>query len=157
MRRLLTTTMALLALAATAVAPLLLAAPADAAETIAIKPASLPRGPDIAGPHVDGTTIVDGDVSVKVKRPNVLLYGKWHDQFVAATGNSAWDNVKLVRISATDLDVSLRCGCAAEVKAEGSITLAATAFTGLTVRTVVLADAATGGSPLRAFRPTRPT
>ena len=30
-----------------------------------------------------------------------------------------------VRISATDLDVSLRCGCAAEVKAEGSITLAA--------------------------------
>ena len=30
-----------------------------------------------------------------------------------------------VRISATDLDVSLRCGCAAEVKTEGSITLAA--------------------------------
>ena len=30
-----------------------------------------------------------------------------------------------VRISATDLDVSLRCGCAAEVKTEGSITLGA--------------------------------
>lgn len=30
-----------------------------------------------------------------------------------------------VRIAATDLDVSLRCGCAAEVKTEGSITLAA--------------------------------
>ena len=88
MRRLLTTTTALLALAATAVAPLLATAPADAAETIAIKPASLPRGPDIAGPHLDGTTIVDGDVSVKVKRPNVILYGKWHDQYVAATGTS---------------------------------------------------------------------
>src|SRR5918994_6568952 len=30
-----------------------------------------------------------------------------------------------VRIAATDLDVSLRCGCAAEVKTEGAITLGA--------------------------------
>ena len=100
MRRLLTTTTALLALAATAVAPLLAIAPADAAETIAIKPASLPRGPDIAGPHLDGTTIVDGTVSVKLKRPNVLLYGKWRDNYIAATGNSQWANVKLVKIAA---------------------------------------------------------
>jgi len=101
MRRLLTTTTALLALAATAAAPMLAAAPAEAAGTIAIKPASLPRGPDIAGPHLDGTTIIDGTVSVKVRRPNVILYGKWHDQYVAATGTSSWDKVKLVRISAT--------------------------------------------------------
>jgi hypothetical protein len=108
MRRLLTTTTALLALAATAVAPLLAIAPADAAETIVIKPGALPRGPDIAGPHLDGTTIVDGDVSVKVRRPNVILYGKWHDQYVAATGTSAWDKVKLVRISATGSVTVLR-------------------------------------------------
>lgn len=108
MRRLLTTTTALLAMAATAVAPLLVTAPADAAETIAIKPPSLPRGPDISGAHLDGTTIVDGDVSVKVKRPNVILYGKWHDQYVAATGNNAWDKVKLVRISATGTVTVLR-------------------------------------------------
>ena len=31
-----------------------------------------------------------------------------------------------VRISATDLDVSLRCGCAAEVKAEGGVMAALT-------------------------------
>ena len=30
-----------------------------------------------------------------------------------------------IRIAATDLDVSLRCGCAAEVVEEGSVTLAA--------------------------------
>jgi hypothetical protein len=108
MRRLLTTTTALLALAASAAAPLLAIAPADAAETIAIKPPSLPRGPDISGAHLDGTTIVDGDVSVKVRRPNVLLYGKWHDQYVAATGNNAWDKVKLVRISATGTVTLLR-------------------------------------------------
>ncbi len=108
MRRLLTTTTALLGLAASAAAPMLALAPADAAETIAIKPASLPRGPDIKGPHLDGTTIVDGDVSVKVKRPNVRLYGKWHDQYVAATGTSAWDKVKLVRISASGKVTLLR-------------------------------------------------
>ena len=104
MRRLLTTTTALLAVAA----PLLAAAPAPAAETIAIKPASLPRGPDVSGPHLEGTTIVDGDVSVKVKRPNVLLYGKWHDQYVAATGNSQWDDVRLVRITAAGKVTLLR-------------------------------------------------
>ena len=95
MRRLLTTTAALLGLAAS----LLAAAPADAAETIAIKPGTLTRGPDISGPHLAGTTIVDGSVTVKVKRPNVILYGKWKSYYVAATGNSQWDNVKLVRIS----------------------------------------------------------
>lgn len=101
MRRLLTTTTAqligLLALAA----PLLVTAPATAAETIAIKPVSLPRGADIAGPHLDGTTIVDGSTTVKVHRPNVVLYGKWKSYYVAATGNSQWDKVKLVRISRT--------------------------------------------------------
>lgn len=40
---------------------------------------------------------------------------------------------------------------AANRNAAVTITLAATAFAGSTVRTVVLADAATGGAPLRAF------
>jgi hypothetical protein len=95
MRRLLMTTTALLALAA----PLLAAGPASAAETIAIKPGSLSRGADISGPHLAGTTIIDGAVTVKVKRPNVILYGKWKSSYIAATGNSQWGRVKLVRIS----------------------------------------------------------
>ncbi len=96
MRRLLTTTTALLALAA----PLLAVAAADAAETIPIKPGTLSRGLDISGAHLDGTTIVDGDVSVTIKRPNVILYGKWNDFYIAATGNSQWDKVKLVQVAA---------------------------------------------------------
>src|SRR4051812_29887050 len=99
MRRLLTTTtfhiVALLALAASVLA----AAPADAAGTIVIKPGTLSRGADISGPHLAGTTIVDGDVTVKVNRPNVILYGTWRSYYVAATGNAQWDKVKLVRIS----------------------------------------------------------
>jgi hypothetical protein len=97
MRRVLTFTTALVTVGVS----LLAAAPSGAAETFPIQPGSLSRGPDVRGPHVEGTVIVDGDVSVKVKRPNVLLYGKWQGSYIAATGNSQWGNVKLVKIAAT--------------------------------------------------------
>jgi hypothetical protein len=98
MRRLLTTTAALLALAA----PLLAAAPSDAAPAdVEIKPGKLSRGPDIAGAHLEGKTVVDGDVRVKLQAPRVLLYGKWNDFYIVATGDREWGNVKLLRVSAT--------------------------------------------------------
>ena len=98
MRRLLTTTAALLALAA----PLLAAAPSSAAPPdIAIKPGAIKRGPDIAGAHLEGKTIVDGDVRVTLKAPRVLLYGKSNDVYVVATGDREWGNVKLWQVSAT--------------------------------------------------------
>jgi hypothetical protein len=95
MRRLLTTTTALVALAA----PLLGGAPADARATIEIKPGKIARGADIAIPHIDGSTIVDGDIRVKVQAPRVMLYGKWHDFYVVATGDREWGNVKLLRVA----------------------------------------------------------
>ena len=98
MRRLLTTTAALLALAA----PLLAAAPSNAAPPdVAIKPGAIPRGPDIAGTHLEGKTIVDGDVRVTLKAPRVLLYGKSDDVYIAATGDKQWGNVKLWQVSAS--------------------------------------------------------
>jgi hypothetical protein len=96
MRRLLTTTMALLALAA----PLMGAAPSVAAPAdIEIKPGAIKRGPDISGAHLVGTTIVDGDVEVKLKAPRALLYGKWKKYYIAATGDKEWGDVKLWRVS----------------------------------------------------------
>lgn len=96
MRRLLTTTAALLALAA----PLLTTAPADAAPPeVTIKPGALTRGPDPAGAHLDGNTIHDGDVTVEVNAARVLLYGKWNQYYIVATGNKQWGNTKLVRIA----------------------------------------------------------
>jgi hypothetical protein len=96
MRRLLMTTTALLALAA----PLLVGAPSSAAPPdIEIKPGALTRGPDIAGAHLDGTTIVDGDVTVKLNARRAMLYGKWDKYYVAATGDREWGNVKLWRVS----------------------------------------------------------
>ena len=98
MRRLLTTTTALLALAA----PLLVTAPSDAAPAdVAIKPGALKRGPDVAGSHLDGKTIHDGDVSVTINAPNVMLYGKWNDFYIVARGNQQWGKVKLLQVSAT--------------------------------------------------------
>ena len=97
MRRLLTTTTALLALAA----PLVTSAPAVAAPAdVEIKPGTLSRGPDVAGAHLDGKTIHDGDVTVKLTAPRVLLYGKWNDFYIVATGDREWGNVKLVRVAA---------------------------------------------------------
>jgi hypothetical protein len=97
MRRLLSTTTALLALAA----PLLVTAPSNAAPAeVVIKPGVLKRGPDVAGAHLDGKTIHDGDVTVKLTAPRVMLYGKWNDFYIVATGDREWGNVKLVRVSA---------------------------------------------------------
>ena len=97
MRRLLTTTTALLALAA----PLLVTAPSNAAPAeVVIKPGALTRGPDVAGAHLDGTTIHDGDVTVKLKQPRAILYGKWNDFYIVATGDREWGDVKLWRVSA---------------------------------------------------------
>ena len=105
MRRLITTTTALLALAA----PLATAAPAVAAPAdIEIKPGTLARGPDVAGAHLDGKTIHDGDVTVKLTAPRVLLYGKWNDFYIVATGDREWGNVKLLRVSADGVTKRLR-------------------------------------------------
>ena len=96
MRRLFTTTAAVLALAA----PMLISAPATAAPAqVTIKPGALKRGPDVSGAHLDGKTIHDGDVKVKVNAGQVLLYGKWNQYYVVATGNQQWGNVKLVRVA----------------------------------------------------------
>ena len=98
MRRLITTTTALLALAT----PLLAAAPSHAAPPdVTIKPGTIARGPDVSGAHLEGKTIVDGDVRVTLKAPRVLLYGKSDDVYVAATGDKEWGNVKLLQVTAS--------------------------------------------------------
>ena len=66
-----------------------------------IKPGTLARGPDVSGVHLEGKTIVDGDVRVTLKAPRVLLYGKSDDVYVAATGDKEWGNVKLWQVTAS--------------------------------------------------------
>jgi hypothetical protein len=95
MRRMLTTAAALAALATP-----LLAAPSTAAPVeVTIKPGTLKKGPHESGVHLDGKTIHDGAVKVKVNAGRVLLYGRWNQYYVVATGNESWGNVKLVRVA----------------------------------------------------------
>lgn len=63
-------------------------APAGAAvpET-ELRPAQLDRGPDVAAAHLDGKTIVEGDVRVPIRAGMVLLLGKSGDAYVVATSN----------------------------------------------------------------------
>lgn len=75
-----------LACAATIVGGLAAPSSATVAET-KIRPAQLERGADLAFPHVDGKTIVDGGVRVKVRAPRVLLLGPSGDDYVVATSN----------------------------------------------------------------------
>lgn len=114
MRRSLSTVAIVIAvvIALTSATPLLAeASPASPAPpTVAVKPGTIARGPDVAGPHLDGTTIVDGDVSVRLRSANAVLYGKWDDQYVAATANAQFGNVKLWLVSATGEREKLAAG-----------------------------------------------
>ncbi|WP_180933751.1 hypothetical protein [Nocardioides ungokensis] len=43
------------------------AAPASAVPVTVLRPADLPRGPDVAIPHLEGRTVVDGSVRVRIR------------------------------------------------------------------------------------------
>lgn len=67
------------------------AAPAAAAvpET-ELRPAQLERGPDVAVPHLEKHTVVDGDVRIPIDAGAVLLFGKSGDDYVVGTANKEY-------------------------------------------------------------------
>ena len=81
--------MKLTAVAATVLTLLLAAAaPAAAVPETVLRPAELKRGPDIAIPHLEGRTVVDGDVRIKVDAPRVDLLGPSGNDYVVGTSNA---------------------------------------------------------------------
>lgn len=79
------TTLAAVAASFALVAP---AAPAVAATTVDLsRPAQLERGDDVRIPHLEGRTVVDGDVRIDVDRHGVELLGSSGDDYVVATWN----------------------------------------------------------------------
>ncbi len=58
---------------------------AAAGETTIINPQRLERGADIAVPHMEGRTVVDGDVRVKVEARRAVLLGASRDGYVVDT------------------------------------------------------------------------
>ncbi|MGZ8744625.1 MAG: hypothetical protein ACXWXO_17035 [Nocardioides sp.] len=79
-------------IAASAVAAVALvlgaSAPAAAVPETELRPAKLERGDDVAIPHLEGKTVVDGDVRVEVKAGSVSLLGKSGSDYVVGAANS---------------------------------------------------------------------
>ena len=75
-------------LAASAAAVTALAVPAAvgaAPATTVIKPGTLPQGADVALPHLEGKTVVDGDVRIRVRAGIVRLLGRSGTSYVVST------------------------------------------------------------------------
>lgn len=76
------------------------AAPASAVAETNLKPGRLDRGSDIAGPHVEGKTVVDGEVRVRIKAGMVILLGKSGDEYVVGTTDKNGDHSRTFRVTA---------------------------------------------------------
>lgn len=63
-----------------------------------IKPGSLPRGADVAIPHLEGKSVVDGDVRIQVRGATVRLLGKSGAAYVVNTLNRDFTVSRLLRV-----------------------------------------------------------
>jgi hypothetical protein len=77
-----------------------LAAPATAKPAITLTPGSLPRGADVSTPHLEGKTLVDGAVRVKVKAPMLRLLGKSGASYIVGTANAQGGHGRIYRVAA---------------------------------------------------------
>lgn len=86
---------------ALATALLIGTAPAAAAvEETKIRPGALERGADIAIPHLEGKTIIDGDVRITVRGGTVRFLGKSGDDYlVGVADRTASDHHRTLRFS----------------------------------------------------------
>jgi len=84
------------ALALTASGAALAAPPA----TTEIKPGALQRGADVTIPHLEGKTVVDGDVRIPVKGAVVRLLGRSGAAYVVSTMNKHGSSSRILRFGA---------------------------------------------------------
>jgi hypothetical protein len=79
----------------------LLASPASAKPALVLTPHGLARGADVSVPHLDGKTVVDGSVRVRVKAPQVRLLGRSGAAYVVGTASAQGGHGRIWRV-ATD-------------------------------------------------------
>ena len=90
---------ALLAVAAAGtLAATLVSGPASAATTT-LQPAKLPRGADVAIPHLEGKTIVDGTVRIRIKAPTLRLLGTSGTSYVVGTADRQGAHGQFFRVA----------------------------------------------------------
>jgi hypothetical protein len=78
----------------------LAAAPAGAKPATVLTAGSVPRGADVTIPHLDGKTVVDGSVRVRIKAPTVRLLGTSGPAYVVATADRQGAHGRVLRVAA---------------------------------------------------------
>ncbi|NYD42372.1 hypothetical protein [Nocardioides panaciterrulae] len=79
-----------------------LAAPAAAVPDTRLRPGALERGPDVTIPHIEGTTVVDGDTRIRVPAGQVRLLGTSGPAYVVgASDSSGTDHFRVLRLTAS--------------------------------------------------------
>lgn len=136
------------ALVAAVAASLVTAAPATAAPAVDATPTHLPRGADLAAPHLDGRTIVEGAVRIRV-RPGglVRLLGKAGTAYVVTVTSTNGLRGRLVRYTADGASTTIGRGdfYDAELSGDGARVLLTRTKLRPETRTVVEAlDSTTG-------------
>lgn len=91
---------ALLTLAVVCASPAVAAAPD--APTVELKPGSIERGDDIAGPHVEGRTVVDGSLRITLGWPDVSLLGTSGKAYVVLVSEEDGSGPKVLRVRPDD-------------------------------------------------------
>jgi hypothetical protein len=86
--------------AAAALVAVLPAAPASAKPAVELTPGSLDRGPDVAVPHLDVNTVVDGTVRITVPGAQVRLLGKAGAAYVVGTASAQGGHGRIFRVAA---------------------------------------------------------
>jgi hypothetical protein len=89
----------LVALATGTLAATVVAAPASAAAPTTLNPAKLPRGADVAIPHLEGKTVVDGSVRIRIKAPTLRLLGKSGTSYIVGTADRQGAHGKFFRVA----------------------------------------------------------
>ena len=91
---------ALITVSASALAATLVAGPAAALPTTTLTPHGLPRGADVAVPHLEGKTVVDGAVRIRIKAPTLVLLGKSGAAYVVGTADAQGAHGRIYRVTA---------------------------------------------------------
>jgi len=93
--------------ATSALAATLVASPASAVPTQTLNPSKLPRGADVAIPHVEGKTVVDGAVRIAVNAANVALLGKSGTAYIVGTSDKNGEGGRVIRLEANGATTDL--------------------------------------------------
>ncbi len=88
----------LVALATGTLAATLVAAPSSASATTTLNPTKLPRGGDVAIPHLEGKTIVDGATRIRIKAPTLRLLGKSGTSYIVGTADRQGAHGQFLRV-----------------------------------------------------------